>query len=330
MIDLVLQCSTPNGVNWPRRQVVRQRSATPLSAVRICSGPPIIQNASRKRLAFFFSGESMDLLSPQIIILTLIFGSSAGFLAGLLGIGGGVILVPLFLWLFPLAGFPPELVVYTAFGTSLAIIFPTSISSTLAHRKRGNVAWHMVGFLAVGGIVGSLVGSSAAAVIPGATLKMLFGVMQIAVSLKLLFYKQPYLHSEEPIRARGRSLIIVGFVGGLFSAFFGIGGGVIAVPLMLMFLHLPIHLAIGNSSALIVVSSFSAVCSYIWLGMGNHGGMPFSLGYVNLLVAGIVAPLTIVFAKIGVKFASGTNQTKLVKIFAVLLMFIGLKILLKA
>ena len=272
----------------------------------------------------------MELLSPQIIILTLLFGSFAGFLAGLLGIGGGVILVPLFLWLFPLAGFPPELVVHTAFGTSLAIILPTSISSTLAHRKRGNVEWHMVGFLAVGGIFGSLVGSCAAAVIPGATLKMLFGLMQIAVSLKLLFYKQPNLPPEDLTTVKGRSLALVGFIGGLFSAFFGIGGGVIAVPLMLMFLQLPIHLAIGNSSALIVVSSFSAVCSYIWLGMGSPGAMPFSIGYVNLLVAAIVAPLTIVFAKIGVKLASRTNQTKLVKIFAVLLMFVGLKILLKS
>ncbi len=271
----------------------------------------------------------MELLTPQIIVLTLLLGSFAGFLAGLLGIGGGVILVPLFLWLFPLAGFPPEIVVHTAFGTSLAIILPTSISSTLAHRKRCNVEWHMVGFLAVGGVFGSLVGSSAAAVIPGATLKMLFGLMQVAVSLKLLFYKQPSLSSGEPATAKGTSLALVGFIGGLFSAFFGIGGGVIAVPLMLMFLRLPIHLAIGNSSALIVVSSFSAVCSYIWYGMGTPGGMPFSIGYVNLLVAAIVAPLTIVFAKLGVKLASSTNQTKLVKIFAVLLMFVGIKILLK-
>lgn len=271
----------------------------------------------------------MDLFSPQIIVLTLLLGSFAGFLAGLLGIGGGVILVPLFLWLFHFAGFPPEIVVHTAFGTSLAIILPTSISSTLAHRKRGNVEWHMVGFLALGGIFGSLVGSSAAAVIPGGTLKMMFGLMQIGVSLKLLFYKQPYLPPEDLTKATGRSLALVGFVGGLFSAFFGIGGGVIAVPLMLMFLQLPIHLAIGNSSALIVVSSFSAVCGYIWYGLAIPGGMPYSIGYVNLLVAAIVAPLTIIFAKIGVRLASSTNQTKLVKIFAVLLMFVGLKILIK-
>lgn len=270
----------------------------------------------------------MELLTPQIITLILSMGAIAGFLAGLLGIGGGVILVPLFLWLFPLAGFPPETVVHSAFGTSLAIILPTAISSTLGHRKRGNVDWHMVTFLALGGVLGSLLGSSAAVFISGDKLKLCFGLMQIIVSLKLLFYKQPYLPPENIAYARKRSLFIVGMVGGLFSAFFGVGGGVIAVPLMLIFLQLPIHLAVGNSSALIVVSSFSAVSCYIWYGLHLPDPAPFTLGYVNLLVAAIIAPLTIIFARLGVKCTSKTSQTKLVKVFAVLLFCVGIKILL--
>ncbi|SEA74430.1 hypothetical protein SAMN05660420_03027 [Desulfuromusa kysingii] len=270
----------------------------------------------------------MDLLSPQIIILTLFMGAFAGFLAGLLGIGGGVILVPLFLWLFPLAGFSSDLVVHTAFGTSLAIILPTAIGSTLAHRKNGNVDWHMVAFLALGGALGSILGSSAAAVIPGGMLKLFFGLMQIFVSLKLLLYKTHVL-IESQNQVQNKSLALVGFIGGFFSAFFGIGGGVIAVPLMLVFLRLPIHKAVANSSALIVVSSFAAVICYIWYGLNVPGGMPYSLGYVNLLVALLVAPLAIIFARIGVKLASRTSQEKLVKIFAVLLMFVGLKILFK-
>ena len=255
-------------------------------------------------------------------------GSFAGFLAGLLGIGGGVILVPLFLWLFPIAGFPSDLIVHTAFGTSLAIILPTAISSTLGHRKQGNVDWHMVGFLALGGILGSFLGSSAAAIIPGEKLKVCLGLMQIVISLKLLCY-HPYIPPENLVRAKRTSLVLVGLVGGLFSAFFGMGGGVIAVPLMLIVLHLPIHLAVGNSSALIVVSSFSAVICYAWYGLQNPGSTPFSFGYVNILVAIIVAPLTIIFARIGVKLASITSQAKLAKIFAVLLMIVGIKILLQ-
>jgi len=255
-------------------------------------------------------------------------GSLAGFLAGLLGIGGGVILVPLFLWLFPLAGFSPELIVHTAFGTSLAIILPTAIGSTLAHRKNGNVDWHMVGFLALGGIIGSILGSSAAAIIPGGTLKICFGLMQIVVSLKLLFYKLN-IAPENQGQVKNIPLVLVGLIGGFFSAFFGIGGGVIAVPLMLVFLQLPIHMAVGNSAALIVVSSFSAVICYVWYGIQNAGGTPFSVGYVNLLVAFLVAPLSIILARVGVKLASRTSQEKLIKMFAVLLMLVGIKILLK-
>ncbi len=270
----------------------------------------------------------MDLFSPQIIALIVVFGSLAGFLAGLLGIGGGVILVPLFLWLFNLAGFPPEIIVHTAFGTSLAIILPTAVSSTLGHRVRGNVDWHMVVFLAIGGLIGSLAGSSAAAVIPGETLKICFGSMQILISLKLLFYKTPILTTDTP-KIKSSSLILVGLAGGLFSAFFGMGGGVVAVPLMLMLLRLPIHLAIGNSSALIVISSLSAVACYIFYGLQQATVAPFSLGYVNILIALMVAPLTIIFARIGVKLASRASQAKLIKIFAIMLMFVGIKILLK-
>ncbi|MDX2481819.1 MAG: sulfite exporter TauE/SafE family protein, partial [Desulfuromusa sp.] len=156
---------------------------------------------------------------------------------------------------------------------------------------------------------------------------MYFGLMQILISLKLLFYK-PYISPENIARAKRTSLALVGFAGGLYSAFFGVGGGVVAVPLMLMVLHLPIHLAVGNSSALIVVSSFSAVICYIWYGIQGSSPTPFSIGYVNLLVTFLVAPVSMIFARIGVKFATRTSQTKLVKIFAVLLMFVGIKILL--
>jgi len=269
----------------------------------------------------------MELLSINIILLILLLGACAGFLAGLLGIGGGVILVPLFFWLFSLAHFPEASLIHTAFGTSLAIIFPTALSSALGHRKHGNVDWHMVAFLALGGLVGALLGSTAAALLPGAQLRICFGLMQIIVSLKLLFF-HPHLPPERPDLPKNRSLLQIGIAGGFFSGFFGSGGGVIAVPLMLILLQLPIHLSVGNSSALIVVSSFAGTLSYIWHGWHLPEAAPFSLGYVNILVAGIVAPVTILCARVGVRLATRTSQEKLVKAFAVLLMVIGLKILL--
>jgi len=268
----------------------------------------------------------MDILTPQVISLTITFGIIAGFLAGLLGIGGGVILVPLFLWLFPIAGFPPDLVVHTAFGTSLAIILPTAISSTFGHRKRGNIHGEMILYLSIGGVIGGLLGATIASLVSGSILKICFGLLQIIISVRLLFFKQPYLPPECIDCARPWKFVVVGFIGGSFSAFFGIGGGIVTVPLLLLLLHLPMRLAVGNSSALIVVSSLAAVTGYIWHGLQQIAVAPYSIGYVNWLVVLLVAPVTIICARLGVRFAGRTSQTKLIRIFAVVLMLIGVKI----
>ena len=268
----------------------------------------------------------MELLTVTSIILFVLLGSLAGFLAGLFGIGGGVILVPLFIWVFQAAGIHPDVIVHLAFGTSLAIIIPTAFSSTLGHRKRGNVNWHHVTFLVYGGILGAFTGASIASALEGDSLKSLFGLMQIVVAVNLVFSHSrlpPVRDSEIP----KWQLIAVGLAGGAFSAFFGVGGGVIAVPLMVIVLQLPIHLAVGNSSALIVVSALSGVFSYILYGWGAAALPSYSFGYINFLVAGIVAPFTVVFARAGVRVASRISHDKLMKAFAVLLIIVGIKML---
>ena len=263
------------------------------------------------------------------IMLFAVLGGFAGFLAGLLGIGGGIILVPLFLWSFETAGFAPEILVHTAFGTSLAIIIPTAISSTMGHRKRGNVAWHQVTYLCLGGFFGAICGAWMASQLSGDWLKGLFGVMQIFVAAQLFLF-HPRLPPERSDSVAFGSLLLVGFAGGIFSAFFGVGGGVVAVPLMVIALRFPIHLAVGNSSALIVISSLSGVLSYMHHGWGAELLPPFSLGYVNLLVFSLVAPFTIGMARLGVRVASRTAHDKLVRVFAVLLVFVGLRMICSA
>ncbi len=242
-------------------------------------------------------------------------GSLAGFLAGLLGIGGGIILIPAFLAVFPLAGFAPEVIVHVALGTSLGIILPTAISSSLGHRRRGNVQWRQVYWMALGGICGATLGASLAAALPGEKLKGLFGLMLILVGLMLLLQHRR-LPPEREAGVPRWQLILVGITGGSFSSFFGIGGGVVTVPLLIIGLQLPIHLAVGNASALIVVSSLSGMISYAFHGWGIPQLPPFSLGYVNLLVVALVAPLTILFAQIGVKVAGRLNRDKLLRVFS--------------
>lgn len=264
----------------------------------------------------------MDSFSLPILVLFVLVGSMAGFLAGLMGIGGGIILIPLFLWAFKVAGFAPDIIVHAAFGTSLAIIIPTAVSSTLGHRKRGNVEWRQVLRMAYGSVFGVLAGSSLAAGLPGDVLKGLFGLMQIGSGLKM-FRHQSHLPPEEAAGIPTSRMLLTGFVVGVFSSFFGVGGGIVAVPMMVIFLRQPIHLAVGNSSALMVLSALAGTASYVFHGWGLSQLPPFSLGYVNQLVALIIAPLTIVFARLGVRLASRTDHAKLMKTFAGFLILTG-------
>jgi len=271
----------------------------------------------------------MGTFSIATIVLFVVLGCLAGFLAGLLGIGGGIILVPLFLWAFEASGFAPEIMVHTAFGTSLAIIIPTALSSTFGHRKRGNVEWYQVAFLCLGGALGALSGAWLASLLSGEWLKGLFGVMQILVAVQLLIFN-PRLPPERSDHVSRWALALVGFAGGVFSSFFGVGGGVIAVPLMVIALCFPIHLAVGNSSALIVVSSLFGALSYMFHGWESKLLPPFSLGYVNCLVLALVAPFTIGMARIGVRVASRTTHDKLLRAFAGLLVLVGLRMIYRA
>jgi uncharacterized membrane protein YfcA len=264
----------------------------------------------------------MQPFSFPILSLFVMVGAGAGLLAGLFGIGGGIVLIPMFLWAFEAAGFAPEIIVHLAFATSLAVIIPTAISSTAGHRKRGNVDGRQVLRMAVGGVFGVVVGSSLAAGLSGTVLKGLFGLMQIGTGLKM-FRRKSYLPPEEPGEQPLSLMVLTGFVVGAFSAFFGVGGGVVAVPMMVILLRQPIHVAIGNSSALMVFSALAGTVSYILHGWGEPALPPFSFGYVNLLVAAVTAPLTILFARLGVRLASRTAHDKMMKGFAGFLILTG-------
>ena len=128
-----------------------------------------------------------------------------------------------------------------------------------------------------------------------------------------------------PTLAGWGPLLAIGFIVGSFAAFFGVGGGVIAVPLIMVFLHQSMHRAVGNSSGLMVVSALTAALSYVWHGWGNPQLPPFSAGYVNLLVTLLVAPFTVLMARVGVRIANRTSHARLVRVFAVLIILVGLR-----
>lgn len=257
----------------------------------------------------------------QTVLLFLVLGSAAGFLAGIFGIGGGIILIPCFLWAFPLAGFKPEIVVHLAFGTSLAIIIPTAISSAWGHRLRGNVDFPAAGRLACGSLIGVLIGSSLAAGLSGEILKGMMGFMQIGVGLRMALQTPP--PEGRPRNDRFLPACLIGLAVGTFASFFGVGGGIIAVPLLVYFLGQSMHLAVGTSSALMVFSAMTSAVSYIWHGWKNPGLPAYSIGYVNLLVTALIAPMTVIFARTGVKVATRMEHARLFRGFGLFLVLIG-------
>ncbi|UCD84878.1 MAG: sulfite exporter TauE/SafE family protein [Deltaproteobacteria bacterium] len=268
----------------------------------------------------------MDLINPIFIAILLATGGIAGFLAGLLGIGGGIVIVPILMWVYPASGFPEETVVHLSLGTSLAVIIFTTLSATLGHNRNGNVNWNQVLPLALSGVISALLGSFLAAKVEGNVLKILFGVLEIIIGFRL-FYSKPILSSGKTLKSSLGAFFLVGGLSGLFSSFFGVGGGIIAVPLMLILLSLPAHLAIGNSCSMIVFISLFGTLGYIFSGWDRPDLPEFCLGYVNYLACGLISFSSIIFAQLGVKVSQKTATDKLKRYFSVILILVGIKLI---
>lgn len=278
---------------------------------------------------FLFTEEEFKVeISFFNIFQFIVIGTAVGFLGGFIGVGGGAIMIPLLhYWAFPGMHISPEVVVHLSFGTSLAIIIPTSISSTLAHAKVGNVNWRVVFLLAIPGILGSFLGSTLAALLKGPLLKTLFGWLLILLSVQMLFQKKGLEESGNHFPPRIVSAAIIGLLVGIFSGFFALGGGVIAIPLMVRFLGIPIYRAVGISIAFVFFASLVGTGGYILNGLGNPYLPPFTVGYVHILgwvLAGIPG---IFLARWGAQLARKARPLRLRQAFALLLMIVGTRML---
>lgn len=257
----------------------------------------------------------------------IIIGLIVGFMGGFLGVGGGVIIIPLLsYWVFPAMKVPPEVIMHMAFGTSLAIIIPTSLSGSFAHARNGNIRWSIVLLLVIPGVGGSFLGATIASFLPGNLLKVLFGVLLFFLSGQMLWEKEEMQIGGENKEGEPKPrALVIGFIVGVFSGLFGLGGGVIAIPLMVRFLKIPIHRAMGISIAFVFFVSLVGTLGYIFHGWGKGQLPPFSLGYVHgwgWIMAGIPS---LFLARLGAHLACQTHPLRMRKIFALLLFLIGLR-----
>lgn len=254
-------------------------------------------------------------------------GVIAGILAGLLGIGGGIVVVPVLYYIFTLLGVDESVKMHVAVGTSLATIIPTSIMSSRTHAAKGNLDKSLLKTLAPSLVIGVLIGTWLGGRLNGAALTAIFASVALLVAANMAFRPSGATLAKQlppnPLKQ------LIGLVIGGFSTLMGIGGGTLSVPLLTVF-NYPIHRAVGTAAAIGLFISVPGAIGSLLHGSGAAGRPPFTLGYVNLIGFALIVPMTMKMAPVGARLAHKVNPTRLRQAFALFLfitsvrMFYGL------
>lgn len=255
-------------------------------------------------------------VEPLLIAELALLGLGTGFLAGLLGIGGGMVLVPFLTYLLGQNGVTPGLAVKMAIATSMATIVFTSISSVRAHHKRGAVRWDIVVRLASGIVLGSMAASLGLfALLKGSSLALFFAVFVGFSAWQMLRNKKPAPARQMPGTA---GQLAAGGTIGFLSGMVGAGGGFVSVPFM-VWCNVPIHQAVATSAALGFPIALANATGYAIGGTGVAGLPAASLGYIWLPALGVIASCSVLTAPLGARTAHQSPVDQLRRVFAMLL-----------
>jgi uncharacterized protein len=264
----------------------------------------------------------------ELALLLVVVGALSGFLAGVFGIGGGAILVPVFYECFRLAGVPLEVRMPLCIGTSLAIIIPTSISSWRAHQARGAVDMEIFKAWWLPVLTGVLAGSITARYAPERLFKVVFVMVAWSAAARLLLARQTWKLGDD--LPKGPLMRVYGFFVGLLATLMGVGGGLFA-NLLMTFYGRPIHQAVATSSAIAVLVSIPGALGYIYAGWPAAARfpdvaalhLPFALGYVSLIGAVLVMPTSLLTAPLGVKAAHAMSKRTLEVAYGCYMFLVG-------
>lgn len=256
------------------------------------------------------------------LLLYLSAGTVAGMLAGLFGVGGGLVIVPALTFGFAVLGFPDATLVHLAVGTSLATIIATSTSSTLAHHRKKKVNWDIVKRLAPGLATGAVTGAAVAARMPAGLLQAVVGGFILVVAVRMGLgsgAKSPGARRKPPVR-RGEG-IVVGTGIGVVSAIVGVGGGTLTVPYLLRTGE-TMHRAVASSAACGLPIAMAGAVGFMVTGRG--GALPMgSVGFVHLPAFALISCASVLFAPVGAHLAHRLHADRLKKWFAAFLVVVG-------
>jgi uncharacterized protein len=264
----------------------------------------------------------------ELALLLVVVGALSGFLAGMFGIGGGAILVPVFYECFRLASVPLEVRMPLCVGTSLAIIIPTSISSYRAHHARGAVDPEIVRAWWLPVLIGVLAGSVIARYAPERLFKIVFVMVAWFAAARLLSARESWKLGDD--LPKGPLMRLFGLFVGLLATLMGVGGGLFA-NLLMTFYGRPIHQGVATSSAIAVLVSIPGALGYVYAGWPAAAHypdvsalqFPLALGYVSLIGAVLVMPTSLLTAPLGVKVAHAMSKKTLERAYGAYLLIVG-------
>ncbi|MBO6755138.1 MAG: sulfite exporter TauE/SafE family protein [Roseibium sp.] len=269
--------------------------------------------------------DDISLVSLAILAAALLAtGVVAGIIAGLLGVGGGIVIVPVLYYMFTVLGIDDAVLMHVAVGTSLATILATGTSSARAHWKRGSVDMDLLKRWWWAIAIGVLGGATLAGNISGGALTAVFGVVALAVAANMLLRKDGAALAEKLPGSPLKETLGV-MIGGV-SVMMGIGGGTLGVPTLTLFGY-PIRKAVGTAAAIGLIIAIPGTLLSIYFGLGVEDRPPFSLGYVNLIGFALIIPASTYAAPLGAKIAHTIDPSKLKLVFALFLGFTGLRML---
>ena len=253
-----------------------------------------------------------------IVFIFLLTGLASGFVAGLLGVGGGIIIVPVTYFILLQLGYGLEVVMHLAVASSLGVICFTSISSIRSHLKLKNTNLNIVKKWAFGIVLGSIFGSLSASFISGENLVIIFVILAFLISMNMFFQQKPIILNTDLPSSKIVNIIISSLIG-FFSSIIGIGGGSFSVPTLTMFSK-KIHEAVGTSAVFGFLIAFPGAIIFAITGLGNEGLPLYSIGYVNILIVLIISITSVFTAGYGARVSTNIDKIVLRKIFAIFLL----------
>lgn len=268
-------------------------------------------------------GSSLLLLAAALFAT----GLTAGLLAGLLGIGGGIVVVPVLFYIFSLFGFDQGVAMHMAVGTSLGTMVPTSIMSARSHYQRGAVDMALFKRWAPAVVVGVVLGTLIAGAVRGQVLTAVFAIVSLLVAINMVVRGEG--RPIWPQLPKGLGLQAIAVVIGLLSALMGIGGGMLSVPVMSACSY-PIRQAVATAAATGTLIALPGAIGFVIAGLGEPGRPPYSLGFVNLIGFALIIPATMLAAPWGAKIAHTINPKWLRLTFVLFLLVTGGRMLWRA